>query len=122
MSAIQEAYAAMLKAGRSLTVDFGDTVEIRTKTIVSDGQGGHTTTYPITQTLPGKRRPATDRVEERNIADRVAPRPLYIITLPYTASVGIEDRLTIGADTYEVIAPLDQTDPVQLRVAAAEVL
>lgn len=122
MGILEQAYAAAVKAGRSVTMDFTETVTQRRTTQVPDGMGGHTTTTATIATYQGKRRPATDRVEEKVFADRVAPRPLYIITLPYTATVLINDQLLVGTDTYEVLAPLDQSDAVQLRVACVEVL
>lgn len=122
MGTMEQAYQAAVRAARTVTMDFTETVTQKRRVQTPDGMGGHTTTLNTIATHVGKRRPATDRIEEKVFADRVAPRPLYIITLPYTATVDIDDLLMVGTDTYEVLAPLDQSDAVQLRVACVEVL
>lgn len=83
-----------------------DTGTVTRKTLASDGQGGHTVTWATSSTVDCRLETAGRTPQERLVAERVAPRKVYRITVPHDADVIAADRITISDTTYEVIAPL----------------
>lgn len=84
-----------------------DTATVSRKTLTSDGQGGFTAAWATASTVDC-RIEAAGRLtpQERLVAERVAPRKVYRVTVPHDADVIPADRLVIGGATYEVQAPL----------------
>jgi head-tail adaptor len=83
-----------------------DSAAISRKTLTSDGQGGFTATWATASTVDCRIESAGRTPQERLVAERVAPRKVYRVTVPHDADVIPADRLVIGSATYEVQAPL----------------
>jgi head-tail adaptor len=85
-----------------------DSAAVSRKTLTSDGQGGFTATWATASTVDCRVEAATRITPaERLVAERVAPRKLYRVTVPYDADVIAADRIVVSGTTYEVLGPFD---------------
>lgn len=119
----QSALDAALAAARNMTPDLNQSIQVLTPTQASDGMGGRTTTWATAATYQGKwRRTSGEALDERAVAEKVAPRVAYIFILPYNASVAETQRLRVVSTgkVYEVFSLLERPDQVTLRVACVK--
>src|SRR5262249_61392215 len=86
------------------------TVQIERTPLIDDDQGGKKKGTPaIVATVAGNVQQAGRAPEEREIAARLAGRTLYRIAVPFGTDVQPDDVLIVGADRYQVVAPIDAT-------------
>ncbi len=84
-----------------------DSGVISRKTLTSDGMGGSTALWSTSSTVACRVEPLSRLTpQERIVAERVAPRLLYRITVPHDADVIAADRVIIGGAIYEVLGPM----------------
>src|SRR5262249_30304285 len=94
----------------ALRVLLAPTVQIERTPLVDDDQGGKKKGTPaIVATVAGNVQQAGRAPEEREIAARLAGRTLYRIAVPFGTDVQPDDVLIVGADRYQVVAPIDAT-------------
>lgn len=97
------------------------TAVIQNGTLTSDSGGGYTEAFtPRTGgTVACRLAPVSGN--EREEGDRINADADYIITLPATTTVETDDRIVIGAITYNVVAVRDRSWEVTRRVEAQKV-
>ena len=91
-----------------------DTVEIRRKSRVSDGEGGYTSTWATVETTTGRYQTAGAR--ELEIASHLANAVEGTITLPFGTDVQETDQLIRAGITYNVSGILSSSDALSAHV------
>jgi hypothetical protein len=117
MSDVDRALALALKTLRTTTPDLNKPVEVLRAAFTPDGMGGRTQTTAVVGVYLGKRRSIGDSLDERTVAQQVAPQLVHIITLPWNAVVQETDQLRIEGETFVVSKKLTATDQATLRLA-----
>lgn len=82
------------------------TAVIQTRTRVSDGQGGGTTTYTATGTVDARIDYEGREGQEPELGGRIAEVGYYILTTPNGTSVPSTARIVYDSTTYEVVESL----------------
>jgi len=77
------------------------TAVVQTSSWVSDGGGGGTTSWVAAGTYDCRISPTSGKEEE--FGDRLQPEGEYIVTLPGTASVAVDTKLSISNRVFTVI-------------------
>lgn len=112
-----------LDAMRStLEASLPDTAEVKRRTLTSDGAGGFTEGWQDRGTAVACRVAPTGWVpEERVIAERMAAKSTWTITLPALTDVGPADRLLVGSRVFEVAGVLARSGEISRRCVCSEV-
>ena len=98
------------------------TAVIQSGTLASDGGGGYTETFAAAGTVSCRVAPVTSRGgAEGEVGGRIEQDAEYIITLPAATSVETDDRIVVGAITYNVVAVRDRSWEVTRRVEAKKI-
>lgn len=98
-------------------------VQIQTKTIVSDGQGGSTETWPTVTTVKGWVAPIGNSSSEQILAGRLQDANLATVTLPKDTIVNSSQRLVVGTRTFEIVGiPTKSTIQVRQKVYCKELV
>lgn len=79
-----------------------DTCLIKTETVVSDGQGGFTSTWTETDNVPCRLAPASG--EGDGAGDRLDERTTHVLTLPFDVTVTTQSRIVIAGEPWTVTA------------------
>ncbi len=99
--------AAQLTQMRAdVTSSLTDTATIQTRSLSNDGAGNAVESYSGSTTIACRLRFASGgkpSYPKQRSGDQSQPQQLWIVTLPYNASVSETDRLTINGETYEVV-------------------
>ncbi|MBI4496310.1 MAG: head-tail adaptor protein [Chloroflexi bacterium] len=91
----------------SLEESLPDTAVVQRVTRTADDMGGFTESWAAAGTAACRVAPLGSRTpEERVFAERIAPDVPWVITLPQGTDVTAEDRVTVGARTFEVLGVL----------------
>ena len=100
-----------------------DTCVISRPTLTPDGAGGQTEGFATVATVACRVGPMGNRGEERAIAERMGAVTPYMVTVPTTTDVRTQDRIVVGARTFEVATVLDtEAWETARRVACIEVV
>ena len=98
-----------------------DSCSIVTRTLVSDGAGGHTET--TSSATVACRLSPDGGGQEDTLGGRVTPVNRWVITVPYDATVAQSAKVTFGARTFEVVSvDTDRTWDLCKRIRCVEVL
>jgi head-tail adaptor len=97
------------------------TAVIQGGTLASDGGGGWTETFAPRSggTVACRVAPVTGT--EREIGGRIHADAEYVITLPAATTVETDDRIVVGAITYNVVAVRDRSWEISRRVEARRI-
>ena len=113
---------AELEAMRAtLDESLPDSCQIRRATLASDGAGNMVPTWATVATVACRKSPSGNTPAERAVAERVASENPWTVTLPAGTDVRPADRLLIGSDTLEVVAPIARSWEISRRVVCVEV-
>lgn len=88
-----------------------DTATIQTRSSANDGAGNAVETYAGTATIACRLRFASGNKPsspKQRSGEQMQPQQLWIVTLPYNASVNETDHLIINGTTYEVVTANEQ--------------
>ena len=97
------------------------TAIVQTRTDVSDGQGGYTTTWAAAGTYGCRIAPA-GHGREKEIAAKLTSVAPWVVTLPHDTTVAVANRIVIGTRTLEVAAVMaPESWEVHRRVVCQEV-
>lgn len=99
-----------------------ETVTISRLTLADNGAGGYTESWNTAATVAGRIGPYNRQAGESVVAERLAGREGYTVTLPALTDVREADRLVIGARTFEVIWPIRRSYETARVVICAEVI
>lgn len=80
------------------------TAVISTRSYVSDGGGGGTTSWVASGTVACRLDPMSGYGREGVVGERLAPDANYILTLPAETSVNTDSRIRVSSVDYEVLA------------------
>jgi hypothetical protein len=100
---LSDADLAEMRAAQEETMVETCTIERKVKT--SDGAGGFSEGAPTTTSCKCRIGTGLREPQARVIAEQVAPRQVYVVTLPALTDVQAEDRITVGGRTFKVISP-----------------
>lgn len=114
--------AAELTSMRStLDTSLPDECAIVTRTLTSDGAGGHTET--TSSTTVACRVSPDGSGQEDTIGARVTPVNRWVITVPYDTTVAQSAKVTFGSRTFEVVSvDVDRSWDLCKRIRCIEVL
>lgn len=125
MSALPLSTGEIVQMRSDLGTHLAGTAIIHTATKVADAQGGYVWTYAAASTVDARLAPhERDEGDEEILAERLAERQPYTLTVPDTASIDEDDRIVYNSITYEVVsARADVATPWDLcqRVVVARV-
>jgi hypothetical protein len=82
-----------------------DTCVVQSLTQTSDGQGGFTDTWAASGTVVCRLDNGSG--QKANVAQSVQPFSSWVLTVPQDASIGTDNRVVHGGETYAVIALSD---------------
>jgi len=115
--------AAELDAMRTtLNSSLPDTAQIKRKTLTSDNAGGYTEAWNTVATVACRVSPTGQLPQERVIAERLTATSIWTLTLPALTDVRAEDRIAVGARTFEVVGVLARSDELCRRMVCVEVI
>lgn len=92
-----------------------DTGSILRETLVDDGQGGSSRTWPVVFTSPCAVVDILFKPLEPLVAEQVAGEEKKMLLFPRQTAIRGNDRVTVKGTTYRVIEPLDPTTYEVLR-------
>jgi SPP1 family predicted phage head-tail adaptor len=113
--------AALARLRASLTATLPDTCTIRRNTPVSDGAGGSVDGWATVATVACSIAPTGNQPQERAIADRIASKVSYTITLPAETNVTAKDKIGSAGRTFEVVGVIVRSQEMSRRVVVVEV-
>lgn len=115
--------AAELAAMRATQAEaMPDTCIVSRPTLTADGSGGQTEGWATAATVACRVAPMGARGAERAIAERMGAVMAYVVTVSTTTDVRSQDRIVVGARTFEVVTVLDgEAWETARRVACTEV-
>ena len=99
-----------------------ETVTIKRLTLSDNGAGGFSESWGTASTVSGRIGPYNRQASEGVVAERLAGRAGYTLTLPALTDVRASDRLVVGTRTFEVIQPIARSNETARVVICAEVL
>ena len=102
MSALPLSTGEIVQMRSDLGVYLAGTAIIHTATKVADAQGGYEWTYAAASTVDARLAPHEG--DEEVLAERLAERQPYTLTVPDTASIDEDDRVVYNSVTYEVVS------------------
>ena len=102
MSALPLSTGEIVQMRSDLGVYLAGTAVIHTATKVTDAQGGYEWTYAAASTVDARLAPHEG--DEEVLAERLAERQPYTLTVPDTASIDEDDRVVYNSVTYEVVS------------------
>lgn len=89
-----------------VTASLTDTATVQTRALANDGAGNAVETYSGSTTVACRLRYASGgkpSYPKQRSGDQSQPQQLWVVTLPYDASVNETDHLLINGETYEVV-------------------
>lgn len=95
------------------------TAVIQSGTLTSDNGGGWTEAFTAAGTVACRVSPISGG--EREIGGRISTEAEYVITLPAETAVETDDRIVVGAITYNVVAVRDRDWEITRRVEVRKV-
>lgn len=95
------------------------TAVIQSGTLTSDNGGGWTEAFTAAGTVACRVAPISGT--EREIGGRISAEAEYIVTLPAETTVAPDDRIVVGAITYNVVAVRDRDWELSRRVEVRKV-
>lgn len=99
-----------------------ETVTIYRLTLSDNGAGGFSESWGTASTVSGRIGPYNRQASEGVVAERLAGRAGYTVTLPALTDVREADRLVVGTRTFEVVWVIRRTYETARVVICAEVL
>jgi head-tail adaptor len=94
-----------------VTASLTDTATIQTRSLTNDGAGNAVEAYSGSTTVACRLRfdsGGKPAFPKQRSGEQAQPQQLWIVTLPYNASVNETDRLTINGEIYEVVTANEQ--------------
>lgn len=89
-----------------VTASLTSTATVQTRSLVNDGAGNAVESYSGSTSVVCRLRYASGgkpSYPKQRSGEQSQPQQLWIVTLPYSATVNETDRLTILGETYEVV-------------------
>ncbi len=97
------------------------TAVIQTKSEVSDGGGGWTTSWTAAGTVPCRLAPFNSGAGEQVAAERLSPDSTVIFTFPAETNVGHEAQVVYLGGTFSVTAVRQRSQEITRRIEAKPV-
>lgn len=91
------------------------------RTLVADGLGGQSVTWAEVATVPCRRAQSQGQPVEQVVAGQLRLVVLWHVTLPAGTDVLAADRIAVGPQTFEVIAPGGASYETARRTRCVEV-